>query len=95
MTVSLTGCGKSQSVTQACYPRNLKPTSDYLFTRAGEEASSSKGPDKEAAKEESGEDLAKSFKWLLGESASSDVKIEHKWKNLQADSDTHSPRTCS
>ena len=35
LQVSLSIDGKSKSTTQACYPRNLKTTSDDLLTKAG------------------------------------------------------------
>ena len=84
LKVNLKISGKVQACTQAVYPRNLKLTSDYLLSKAGE-AAGSKGPSKKD--EEEHEDLGKSLKWVLGTSKPADVTVEHKWKHLQSDDD--------
>ena len=87
LKVNLNIGGKSQSHTQGVYPRNLKLTSEYLLTKAGEAASSS-GPAAGGKKEEPVDDVQKSLKWIVGSSSPADVKVESKWKTLQADDDT-------
>ena len=87
LSVDLNISGKQQTLTQAVYARNLKLTSDYLLTKAGEAASSSSGVKK--ALEESGpaSEEHKKPHWVLGSSAPADVRVERKWSSLQADAD--------
>ena len=85
LKVDLTISGKTVSHTQAVYTRNLKLTSDYLLSKAGDSAGSSSNRKKEKA--EPVDDLQKNLKFLLGESAPGDVKVEQKWKALLSDDD--------
>ena len=85
LKVDLLISGKVQSHSQAVFPRNLKLTSDYLLTKAGEPPSSVPSSSKDV--DGTAEDLPKTYKWALGSSDPADVKVDVKWKSLQADDD--------
>ena len=82
LTLKASG-GKPQSVTQTVLPRNLKLTSEYNLSKAGELASAARGSTEEPASE----DPKHVAKWILGDSDPADVHVETKWTSLLADAD--------
>ena len=86
LKVDLTIAGKQQTHTQAVYPKNLKLTSNYLLTKAGELGLSDPSSSKDDV--DSAESLHKNLKWVVVSSAPGDVKVQDKWKSLQADEDS-------
>ena len=82
VTLTVPG-GKPQTYQQAVYTRNLKLSSDYMLSKAGEEAAVSED---RGAKEEPAED-GKKPKWLVGSSDPADIIVENKWSALLADAD--------
>jgi hypothetical protein len=87
LSVDLNISGKQQTITQAVYARNLKLTSDYLLTKAGEAASSSSCDNQALQESEPAVQDNKKPQWLLGSSSPADVRVERKWSSLQADAD--------
>ena len=88
LKVSLKIGGKTASYTQSVYPRNLKLTSDYLLTQAGEGASKEPASGSKDSTNQSGKGLPKDLQWVVGSSDPVDVKVETKWSSLLADEDT-------
>ena len=75
-------------VTQACFPKNLQKTSEYLLAKAAREAPAPAPEAPEAAGEGKDTDAkGKPPQWALGESEPGDVRMERGWSQLQADMD--------
>ena len=91
LQVQVTIDKKKQTITQACYPKNLQKTSEYLLAKAARPAHDAvpevlEVPDG-AGDGKDTEAKGKPPQWALGNSAPADVKVERAWSQLQADMD--------
>ena len=83
---------KKKFVTQACFPRNLKPTAEYTLWKGAKDLAAKGDPETaepEVPVDASGKEkvVGKVSEWALKDSEPQNVKIEQKFKDLLADNE--------